>query len=47
MRAFPNVYYRNYFHEYDRIMVEVDFRNETTWPAQENGRNQAQDFLTA
>ena len=47
MRAFPNVNYRSLVHEYDGIKLALDFRNQTTWPLQVQGRDQVKDFLAA
>ena len=37
-RAFPNVNYRHLFLEKDAIAAALDFRNQTTWPYQMQGR---------
>jgi hypothetical protein len=47
MRAYPNVNYRYYFHEPQYGQNWIDFRNETTWEFQMQGRQQAQDMLDA
>ena len=44
MRAFPGVDYRHLFLEVDLKLTgpsELDFRNETTWPLQVEGRQDA------
>lgn len=40
-RAHPKVNYRHLFLEHDNIVVCLDFRNETTWPYQMMGRQDA------
>ena len=47
MSAFPDAQYRHLFHigEVAGIMELLDFRNETTWKFQEDGRRQAQEAL--
>ena len=44
-RAFPNVNYRHLFLEKDAIDLPLDFRNQTTWPYQMQGREDAQKVL--
>ena len=46
-RSFPNVQYRYLFYYEDAIFspAVLDFRNETTWPMQENGREQAKKVM--
>ena len=46
-RSFPNVQYRYLFYYEDAIFSPkvLDFRNETTWPMQEDGREQAKKVL--
>ena len=49
-RAHPNVNYRSLFFEKEGKLEgtsELDFRNATTWPAQEQGRKDAKEFLDA
>ena len=38
VRAYPDVSWRYLFLEKDPIVVCLDFRNETTWPYQMQGR---------
>ena len=49
MRAFPGINYRHLFLEKVKLTgpSELDFRNETTWPYQMEGRQDAQDQLNA
>ena len=44
-RAFPNVNYRHLFLEKDAIGLALDFRNQTTWPYQMQGRDDAKKVL--
>ena len=46
-RAYPNVNYRYLFLESDPLVVSIDFRNETTWPYQMKGRQDAKNQLEA
>ena len=46
-KAFPDVDYRYLFMEENTVEICLDFRNETTWPLQEQGRALAQQILTA
>ena len=47
MRAYPTVNYRHLFVAQEPLggAELLDFRNETTWPQQEFGRQQAKDML--
>lgn len=48
--AHPDVQWRSLFLEKEGKLSgrqELDFSNSTTWPAQEQGRKDAQDFLAA
>jgi hypothetical protein len=49
-RAHPDVNWRSVFYEREGKLSgaqELDFRNSTTWPAQEQGRKDAKNFLEA
>jgi len=46
-RAYPDVEWRYLFLEQDAVDFPLDFRNETTWPLQEQGRDLAKSVLEA
>ena len=47
MQAYPNVEYREYVQQFGGTdgLDEINFSNSTTWPLQEEGRQDAQDCL--
>ena len=47
MRAYPKVDYRYYIKQTQGTKLWIDFRNETTWPLQMHGREQAKEVLEA